>query len=398
VRWLWSGAVDDDGFAVTARLRDEAEAVRLVVRDDSGAQVTTSVTMAVDDADEPVSLAVSGLAPATDYDYVVEIDGVPDEVRAGQVRTFPDGAASFTVAVAACANSGSNGVVFDTIRDLEPDLYVMTGDLHYRNIPDDDPSRFRAAFAEVHGQPAQSALYRSTPIAYIWDDHDYGPNDSDASSQSRPAAWSSYRSHVPHYELPSGDEGPIFQAFTLGRVRFVMTDTRSMMRPDDDVMLGAEQLDWLLEEFLTARDTHAMTVWVSSAPWIGAADRASQTWAGFAEERDRIGAFLEEHEITNLVMLAGDAHMVAIDDGSNSGYGGHDGFPVLHAAALDRPGSVKGGPYSHGTFPGGGQFGLFEVTDDGGDRIEVTLRGLDYTGAELVRLDVGFDVPPSASP
>lgn len=63
-------------------------------------------------------------------------------------------------------------------------------------------------------------------------------------------------------------------------------------------------------------------------------------------------------------MVSGDAHMAALDDGSHSGYSGsgHPGFPVLQAGALDRPGSIKGGPYSHGTFPGGGQFGTITIT------------------------------------
>jgi hypothetical protein len=55
----------------------------------------------------------------------------------------------------------------------------------------------------------------------------------------------------------------------------------------------------------------------------------------------------------------------------------------MHAAALDRPGSVKAGPYSEGAHPGPGQFGLIEVDDDGSD-ITFTLRGMDWTGAELV--------------
>jgi hypothetical protein len=44
-------------------------------------------------------------------------------------------------------------------------------------------------------------------------------------------------------------------------------------------------------------------------------------------------------------MISGDAHMVAIDDGTNSDYadGGGGGFPVFHAGALDRSSSVKGG-------------------------------------------------------
>ncbi len=87
-----------------------------------------------------------------------------------------------------------------------------------------------------------------------------------------------------------------------------------------------------------------------------------------------------------LVMLSGDAHMVALDDGTNSDYSstGGAGFPVLHGAALDRPGGVKGGPYSDGTFPGAGQFGLIDVADNGGDTIEVTLSGHTWDKRTLV--------------
>jgi hypothetical protein len=78
--------------------------------------------------------------------------------------------------------------------------------------------------------------------------------------------------------------------------------------------------------------------------------------------------------------------MLAIDNGSNSNYStlGDASFPVFHAAALDRRGSMKGGPYSEGAFPGSGQFGLMTVTDaDGG--LTVDWVGLNYTGRELLR-------------
>ncbi|MCP5029689.1 MAG: alkaline phosphatase family protein [Actinomycetia bacterium] len=396
VRWLWSGAVETDGFSVTARLRNEAESVELVVRGDDGREVARSRASAVPDTREPVTLAVDGLEPATSYQYAVAIDGEIDEIRVGQVQTFPSGAASFTVAVAACARTNSNGSVFDIIRETAPDLYINAGDLHYRNIADNSTSEFRTAYAQVHASAAQAALYRSVPIAYVWDDHDFGPNDADSSSPSRPAAWASYRSHVPHYGLPSGDEGPINQAFTMGRVRFILTDTRSERAPGEGVLLGETQLQWFLDEVLAARDTYALTVWVSPTPWIGDDDPSSDGWGGYGAERRLIGEFLDQHDITNLVMVAGDAHMVGIDDGTNSGYGGHEGFPVLHAAALDRPGNVKGGPYSHPTFPGAGQFGLVEVTDTGGGHIDVSLVGRNYEGEELLRLDLTYDVPGGA--
>jgi hypothetical protein len=87
------------------------------------------------------------------------------------------------------------------------------------------------------------------------------------------------------------------------------------------------------------------------------------------------------------MMLSGDAHMLAIDDGSNNTFAsnGGPGFPVFHAAALDRHGSVKGGPYSEGTDAGGGHFGLMTVNDDGGSEIEIIWSGRNYKDEELMR-------------
>jgi hypothetical protein len=89
--------------------------------------------------------------------------------------------------------------------------------------------------------------------------------------------------------------------------------------------------------------------------------------------------------------------MIAADDGTNSDYStsGFGGFPVFHAAALDRHGSAKGGPYSEGSFPGGGQFGLITVTDTGGATIDVAFSGRTWENDEVV--SYGFSVPAQSS-
>ena len=393
VKWIWSGAVDTDGFSVTAMLRQPSPELILVVTDAAGSEVWRSEPSVVDDVNAPLRFAIDGLDAGADYKYVLMSQGEVDDLHAGRVTTFPQGPATLTLAFGSCARTNSNGAVFDAIRAVDPDLYVIAGDLHYGNISEDDPSLFSSAISEVHDSAAQSLLYRSVPIAYVWDDHDFGPNDSDSTSASRPAAWQNYRDQVPHYELADSSAGPIYQAYSIGRVRVVMLDTRSQRLASDGVLLGEQQLTWLLDELLAARDSHALTIVVSPTAWIGPVQQGADHWGGFAAERDRVGAFLDEHQIENLILVGGDAHMVAIDDGTNSGYGGHGGFPVLQVAALDRRGSVKGGTHSEGQFPGGGQFGVVEVTDLGGDEIEVELIGLDWEGTVLTSLQTTFAVP-----
>lgn len=405
VRWMWSGGVTVDGFRVVARLRRPGAVARLVVGTRPDLAGAVAMPAATADADGVVRLAATGLAPDRAHTYAIEVDGRRDDPRRGTVRTLPRGPASFVIAVGSCATTGSNGRVFDTIREARPLLYVQTGDLFYANIDRDRERSFLDAFDATLSSPAQAALYRSVPVAYTWDDHDYGPNDSDRTSPSRPAALAAYRRLVPHGTLAlPGVEAPIAQAFTVGRVRFILTDGRSMRVPTTTpdgpakTMLGARQRAWLLAEAEGATRAGLLPVWVSSTGWIGPPAPGTDGWPGYAWERRRIADELGRRGVDSLVMLSGDLHMVAADDGTNSGYrtGGGGGFPVLQAAALDEAGSGGGGPYSAGLRRGSGQFGLMRVTDDGGGTIRVELEGRDWRGTRI--LGVTAELPVGGGP
>jgi phosphodiesterase/alkaline phosphatase D-like protein len=398
VSWVWSGALTSTSIVVKARTAADSASVRLLVSRsaDLSAPLTTPKQASTAAMDRVVTLPVSGLTPATRYHYAVEVDGTVDLTKRGTFRTAPEGASSFTIAFGACATTGSDSPVFDTIRQADPLFFFHTGDLHYEDIATADTGLFRGAYDRVLASPRQSRLYRDVPIAYMWDDHDYGPNNADGNSPSKPAARQVYRERVPHHPLAAGtgDVSP-YQAFTVGRVRFLVTDGRSERSPSgarDDAaktMLGAAQKAWLKSELLAARDQQALTVWVNTMPWVAPATTGGDHWGGYTTERRELADFIRDNRIDRtLVMLSGDAHMVSAEDGTHSGYatGGGGGFPVLHAAALDRAGSVKGGPYSHGTFPGSGQFGLLSVEDTGGDEVTVTYSGRRTDGSELVRL------------
>ncbi|GGS28743.1 alkaline phosphatase D family protein [Actinokineospora fastidiosa] len=384
VVWSWAGGVTTESAVVVAKLAEGARRARLGIAPSAGAAPVRSSPEEVVGADGVVRMVAVGLAPGTAYRYEIEVDGVADASRGvGELRTAPDGPASMTVAFGGCARTGSNGAVFDAIRAIRPDLYVITGDVHYGNPAENDVERFASLYGRVLTAPAQAALYRSVPVAYVWDDHDYGPNDADASAPTRQAARAAYARHVPHYPLAGGADGTIHQAFTIGRVRFVLTDTRSERTAA--TMLGKQQLAWLQRELVTASRSHALVVWVNPAPWVAPASPGRDDWGGYPDERARLAATIAGAGVRNLVMVSGDAHMVAVDDGTNTGYSDGPGFPLLHAAALDRPGGVKGGPYSGGVFPGAGQFGTVSVTDTGGSSIEVTLTGRDWRGTVLVQ-------------
>ncbi len=58
-----------------------------------------------------------------------------------------------------------------------------------------------------------------------------------------------YNDYVPHYPLATtSSNGPIFQSWTVGRVRFIMTDLRSRAGFEKMSTLSSEQRDWLFIE------------------------------------------------------------------------------------------------------------------------------------------------------
>ena len=391
VEWMWTGGLQSDSITIVAKIADNRADTTAGVVLTSGTDTTRRVGPTVPSDEGVVRIGASGLRPDTHYRLQLVVDGEPDSTRGiGSFRTPGVGAQSFRVALSSCARVGSNGRVFDAIAASDPLLYLEMGDIHYANIGVNSPGAFRRAYERLLTEPGQAALYRQVPIAYVWDDHDYGPNDGDSTSPSRPAARQVYREIVPDSGVEPRD-APINQAFTVGRVRFVMTDNRS--ERTDDSMLGERQLAWLVGELTESSRTHALVVWVNPVPWIAEAREGGDNWSGFAEERTEIADAIAAAGVDNLMMVSGDAHMIALDDGSNSDYSTSGGasFPVFHAAALDRPGSVKGGPYSDGAFGGAGQFGLLDI-DDEGDTISVTTTGFDWEGRVIVERTFTFDV------
>jgi phosphodiesterase/alkaline phosphatase D-like protein len=395
VIFVWSGAVTSESVTVKARLASDSTTVRLLVssQPDLSTPMLSDFYTATVTTNRVVSIPMSGLSPDTQYHYAIEADGTVFTNMQGKFHTFPDGPASFTFAMSGDANTGSDHPVFGTILDQNPLFFFHLGDMYYEDITVNDVSLYRAAFDTVLASPGQSALYRNVSFAYIWDDHDYGPNNSDSTSPGRQAARLSYQEYVPHYPLAAGSgDVPIYQAFAVGRVWFIVTDTRSERTPNsapDDAsktMLGSAQKAWFKQQLLDANGVYPIIVWVNSVPWINTPTPGSDSWGGFTTERAELANFIADNDIQGLFILSADAHILAIDDGTNSDYStsGNAAIPLMHAAALDRSGIVLGGPYSEGVFPGPGQFGLMTITDDGGDTVCMNWSGRHIDLGELI--------------
>ncbi|GLD95815.1 hypothetical protein PINS_up004493 [Pythium insidiosum] len=432
VLWLWPGALSANAITFTLGLRDghacrdrqfvlhatperhsDAEEIHASVAPCyatapvAGGPAPDVLPLLPQEPEElgPAKACALAALPFANRAYRYTLTLVPsarDEanvvVRRGTFSTpAADGSPfSFRFAFSSCADEQSDPRVFTEMATQWRPLFLLhMGDLHYHNLEVNDVSRFRAAYHSLLTSPSGRAmLAMDLPIAYMWDDHDFGPDNSDRTAPGRNASLQVYREFVPHYELPGdaldGPRSAIYQSFTIGRVHFILTDLRSHRSPNlardapSKSVLGAKQKKWFKEELVRATNDArvALIVWCSTMPWHD----DERKWGYFRHEQQEIIEYMQGHGVNRwkrVVIVSGDAHMIAVDDGRHT----PGNLTVFHAAALGRPGSIKGGPYSHGAFPGSGQYGIMDVEDDG-EQVCLRFRGVRMDEGVLLDYDL----------
>ena len=181
-----------------------------------------------------------------------------------------------------------------------------------------------------------------------------------------------YVDYFPHYNLPDTSHG-IYHSFVVGNCEFFVLDLRFNRTPNSDcftldtsinewsytpdsthTILGDDQKYWLANEMLNS--TADWKFIISSVTYnkslqlimdlmiffqnntftynnntVSAAFMASimaDNWAGYKIDREWLYDYCQLNSIDNVIVLSGDTHTSAIDDGENAG------FPEMMAANL----------------------------------------------------------------
>ncbi|MGH3584788.1 MAG: alkaline phosphatase D family protein, partial [Pseudonocardia sp.] len=359
-------------------------------------------------ADGIVSLTATGLQPGTRYHYALEDGGVLDTAAAGVFRTHPGPPgepASYTFGAAGDAgltgagddshitSAVSDNPVFDTMRAQaaaeEWAWFSHLGDLHYRNIATADTALYRAGYDDTltfngTGIAArQGRFYRDVALSYVWDDHDFGPNNSDRTDAGNATANAVFRERVPHYPL-AGPEG-IYQSWQVGRVLYVASDVRTFRDPNGDLqsptktMLGAAQKTWM--ESVLAADTGAEAlVWMTPSRWLADDPVNGDSWNSFQHERaELVQLFGDLGWLTRMIQLTADKHALSI---SSSLGNPHGQFPIFMFASMDSSFGAPDPVYDSGSIGGRQQYGTVNVSDTGRT---ISLTGTGWINGTLWR-------------
>jgi alkaline phosphatase D len=263
------------------------------------------------------SLRIGGLSPSHTYFYTVLLDG--------QEVTHPP-YASFTSAPLP-GTPGRYRFGFISCSGYEPhepaagwadmgartnmDLILMMGDNHYANTS--NLEKQRAAYLGQRSSPGFLATTQRLPVYGIWDDHDFGPNDSDSTMPGKEEALAAFKEHWANPAYGEATNPGVYFKFSRGDVDFYCLDGRYYRSPNKmpdqpgKTMLGRAQLEWLKSSL--SQSKARLKVLVSGGEWqsYGTAD----SWTSFLREREEIFQFIDSNRITGVILVSGDRHFTA---------------------------------------------------------------------------------------
>jgi alkaline phosphatase D len=143
-----------------------------------------------------------------------------------------------------------------------------------------------------------------------WDDHDYGPNNSDKSYANKKITEKLFNSYWGNLNTNVVGHGGITSHFLWHDVEFFMMDNRyhrdsNDLNNDNKAYYGEKQLDWLINALATSNATFKI---VASGGQIVSDYKKYENYATYPGERQELLDRLDKHKIEGVLFLSGDRH------------------------------------------------------------------------------------------
>ena len=276
-------------------------------------------------------LIADSVEPGHSYSYQVFINKEPvklpyaTELRTPPIWKWRSDPPGFTMLTGSCAYInqpeydrpgkpyGSDYRIFGPMAEQKADFMIWLGDNLYLREPDWNTwTGILKRYTHTRSLPELQPFLASTQHYSIWDDHDYGPNDSNKSFFNKNKTFEAFQLFWGNPTYGTGDIDGAITSFQWGDADFFLLDNRWYRDPDEiskegKTMLGEKQLNWLLDNLVTSKATFKIVA-MGGQFLTDATNAESYSADGFEKEREQIISFIYRHNIKNVIFLTGDVH------------------------------------------------------------------------------------------
>ena len=282
---------------------------------------------------------------------------------------------------------GSNFEIFNSINKKKPDFMLWLGDNTYLREPDwNSRTGFIKRYSHTRAFPELQPLLASTHHYATWDDHDYGPNNSDGSFWLKETASEIFKLFWgnPNYNVTG--KGGITGFFQWSDLDFFLLDNRYHRTANNNLtgnrqMLGKDQIDWLINALSFSQ---ASFKFVAVGGQVISNGAVYENYATYPDERKYLLDKIREAKIEGVIFLDGDRHHTILSKMQET----KNVYPLydLTCSSLTAGVNNDNEPYNsfklEETFVSVNNFGMLNVTGPNNDR-ELTIQIFDKDGKEL---------------
>lgn len=269
-------------------------------------------------------LIADNVKPATAYDYRILVDDEPVELpfattfqTQSQWVTEPP---EFTFVAGSCAYIndplyehpgkpyGGDYQIFSSILSDDPDFMVWLGDnIYLRDVDFGSRTGIYRRYTLMRSTPELRPLLASVSHYATWDDHDFGPNDSDGSYWDKTLTLEAFKDYWANPDYGVGGTEGVAGSFTWGDCQFFLLDDRWYREPQGkgNTYFGTTQIHWLIDALRYSKSSFKF---ICTGGQILNDAAVFENYAVYAKERQALLDSLDKYHIHGVVFLTGDRH------------------------------------------------------------------------------------------
>lgn len=217
---------------------------------------------------------------------------------------------------------GQDPFIFRTMASMQTDFMLWLGDnLYLRPSDYGSAAGIQYRYSLTRKAPELAELFASRPNYAIWDDHDFGPDDSNRSFELKNTSQEVFRDYWANKSYGSEFDHGIYSSFTWSDCDFFLMDDRSNRAPNamnDSVngkpnceksFFGEIQLSWLKDKLLSSTATFKFIA-VGNQMLNPIAQK--EHFKDYPCEFYDLMNFIVSYKIEGVVFLTGDRHFTEV--------------------------------------------------------------------------------------
>lgn len=267
----------------------------------------------------PITFEFNQLQANTEYKVEIVIDGALQKKNVVIKTLAEQDYHNFNFLVGSCAlyvpwglrwiHPGIEERIYPHLTKAEGEFMLWLGDyLYYFPINYRTANGMYRKHVKTRKRKHKTEFVCSRPQYAIWDDHEFGPNDSNREFKRKEEALKLHQQFWANPGYGEPDNPGCYFNFAYQDAEFFMTDGRyyrSEEKIEDAEMLGKNQLTWLIDKLKNSKATFKF---IAIGSQVINEISANESYALFPKEKQKLMDFLLEEKITGVIFLSGDRH------------------------------------------------------------------------------------------